>query len=154
MGYTLFSEEWIEQVEKEMRAGPSEERLETVEDNYWEWIETNKQDITIRLGLVLNGENEGESRYAYFEIKEGEVESSFLGSAEERGTADVILGAGYDGWIETIEGPREVPQNIMYRDIKLEQGNIHFFFRKIYFFVELLRNLVRVPIKSEAHQGA
>lgn len=154
MEYTLFSEEWIEQAEKEMKAGPSQERLQTVEANYWEWIKTNKKGMNIRLALVLKGQEEKDDRYAYFDIKEGEVESSFLGNADERGSADIVLSGTYDGWLETLRGSRSVQQNIMYRNIKLTQGNIHFFFRKIYIFVELIGTIVRVPIKTEAHQGA
>lgn len=145
MGYHLFSREWVNQVTEEMKNGPSPERKSAIDSNYWTWIDECKQKMDIRLSLVLKGGENQEDRYAYFNLKQGEVVNGYLGTAEERGSADFVLAGQYDDWYEIIEGPRELTQNMMYRKIRLLQGNLHSFYRGIYFFVELLRSGIRVP---------
>ncbi|PWA06395.1 hypothetical protein DCC39_17445 [Pueribacillus theae] len=149
MNHELFSVEWVEQVEKEMKKGPSLERKNSVEPNYWNWIENCKKNLNIKLALVMKNDDGQNDRYAYFNIKEGEVVNGYIGTFEERGSADVVLSGTKADWIEVIEGPRNLTQNMMYRKIKLAQGNIHFFFRNIYYFVELLRCGLRVPIQEK-----
>ena len=144
MGYRLFSQDWVEQFRLETLKGPDPKRKEKVEENYWNWIETRQKHLNIRLGLVLKNEHEQNDRYAYFDLEQGNIVNSFLGSPEIRGTADFILAGTEEDWYEIIEGPRELTQNMMYRKIRLVQGNLHSFFRSIYFYVELLRCGIRV----------
>ncbi|MBM7645618.1 putative sterol carrier protein [Scopulibacillus daqui] len=152
MSYQLFSNEWVEQFSSEVKKGPSLERRQAVDDHYWQWIETCKEKMDIRLALVLTEQNHLD-RYAYFDLKKGEVADSHLGTEEERGTADFILGGSKDDWFEIIKGKREITQNLMYRKLRLLQGNLHGYFRGIYFFVEFLRAGTRVPTAFEATQN-
>ena len=144
MGYFLFSEDWVEECIKEMKKGPDPERKKSIHSNYWKWVEQCKRKMDIRLALVLKDDEHGSS-FAYFVLKQGEVEDGYLGKADERGTANFVLAANREDWKEILEGPRDITQNIMYRKINLVQGNLHSFFRSIYFFVELLRCMTRVP---------
>ena len=149
MGYSLFSQEWVDEFTKEIEKGPNPERKEKVDDNYWNWIDLRKKNMDIRLGLVLKDEQGQKDQFVFFDLKQGNVVNSFLGTAEERGTADFILSGTEEDWYEIIEGPRELTQNMMYRKIRLVQGNLHSFFRSIYFFVEFLRCGIRVPTAFE-----
>ncbi|WP_462413283.1 hypothetical protein [Neobacillus sp. Marseille-QA0830] len=149
MGVLLFSEAWVDQFMKETLKGPSPERKEKVDENYWNWIEQRKKKMDIRLGLVLKRQHLQADQFAYFDIVQGNVVNAYLGVAEERGTADFLLAGTEDDWYEIIEGPRELTQNMMYRRVRLVQGNLHDFFRSIYYFVELLRCGIRVPTVFE-----
>ncbi len=141
---TLFSQEWLDRFAEEIRKGPSPERLQKVDDNYWQWIERRKPDLNLRLALVIKEEPE---QYAYLEFKNGELADWRLGTADERHTADFVLGGTREDWQEVLTGPRDLTQNIMYRRLRLFQGNLHAFFRGIYFFVETLRAGLRAPVK-------
>jgi putative sterol carrier protein len=149
MGYRLFSQDWVEQFMLETAKGPDPERKQKVDENYWNWIEMRKQNLNIRLGLVLKDEHGPNDSYAYFDLEQGNVVNSFLGSSEIRGTADFVLSGTEEDWYEIIEGPRELTQNMMYRKVRLVQGNLHSFFRNIYFFVEFLRCGIRVQTEFE-----
>ncbi|MFC7392887.1 SCP2 sterol-binding domain-containing protein [Scopulibacillus cellulosilyticus] len=148
MACQLFSNEWVEQFSKELKKGPSFERKQAVDDHYWQWIDKCKGKMDIRLALVLTEQNSLD-RYAYFDLKKGELVHSHLGTEEERSSADFVLGGSKDDWFEIINGKRELTQNLMYRKLRLLQGNLHAFFRGIYFFVELLRAGIRVPTAFE-----
>lgn len=149
MGYILFSQEWLDQFTKEIEKGPTPERKENVDENYWNWIDERKKKMDIRLVLVVQDEQGQKDQFVFFDLIQGKVVNSFVGSAEERGTADFILSGTKEDWYEIIEGPRELTQNMMYRKIRLVQGNLHSFFRSIYFFVEFLRCGIRVPTAFE-----
>jgi putative sterol carrier protein len=140
----LFSQEWLDRFAEEIQKGPSPERLQKVDDNYWQWIERRKPDLNLRLALVIKEEPE---QYAYLEFKNGELADWHLGTADERHTADFVLGGTREDWQEVLTGPRDLTQNIMYRRLRLFQGNLHAFFRGIYFFVETLRAGLRAPVE-------
>ncbi|WP_251552041.1 hypothetical protein [Neobacillus muris] len=149
MGNLLFSETWVDQFMKETLKGPSPERKEKVDENYWNWIEERKKTLDIRLGLVLKKQNPEDDQYGYFDIVQGSVVQAYSGTSSDRGTADFILAGTEEDWYEIIAGNRELTQNMMYRRIRLVQGNLHEFFRSIYYFVELLRCGIRVPTEFE-----
>lgn len=149
MSLPIFSTEWVERLAEEIRKGPSPERIESVDPNYWNWIDMRKENMNIRLALVLKGEREEEDQYAYLDFEKGELVSARLGSREERGTATFVLGGNLADWKEVMHGHRDITQNIMYRRLRLFQGNLHGFYRLIYVFVEMLRAGLRTPTTFE-----
>lgn len=148
MNYELFSPKWLEEVDREMKRGPSEERKRSVNASYWKWIDKCKQELYLVLCLVLLG---GDSRYVYFEIKNGEVSRSFVGTPNDKSRANIVLSGTEKDWIEMIDGQGDLSQKILSRKIRLVDGNPQFFYKRIYLFIELLRCLVRVPIKKKAN---
>lgn len=146
MNYELFSEAWVKQVEKEMKYGPCEERKKNVQQSYWKWIHKCKQDVNIQLALELRKEGD-ERSYAFFEICNGEVIGSRFGENDD-GQVDFILSGAERDWLGVIVGRRDMSLSIISQTIKLRKGNMHFFLRRIYFFIELLLCLRRVPIKN------
>ncbi|HET7579188.1 MAG TPA: SCP2 sterol-binding domain-containing protein [Bacillales bacterium] len=148
MAYSLLSKQWVEQFAAEVKKGPTAERTKAVDPNYWEWIEKVKQQMDIRLALVLKDDRE--NRFAYLDFEKGELINYHIGTQDEQASADFVLSGSLDDWQEVITGPRQLTQNLMYRKLRLTQGNLHSYFRGIYFFVELLRSGLRTPTSFES----
>lgn len=137
MGYFLFSEDWVEECIKEMKKGPDPERKKSIHSNYWKWVEQCKRKMDIRLALVLKDDEHGSS-FAYFVLKQGEVEDGYLGKADERGTANFVLAANREDWKEILEGPRDITQNII--NVSKNQScsrKLAFLFSKHLFFCRI-----------------
>lgn len=151
MNYELFSEAWVKQVEKEMKFGPCAERKKNVHQSYWRWIQKCKQDLNIQLALELKMKGD-ERSYGFFNICNGEVTESCFGENCE-GQVDIILSGTELDWLGVIAGVHDLSLSIISQTIKLRKGNMHFFLRRIYFFIELLLCLRRVPIKNNFFIG-
>lgn len=147
MGYSLLGKQWVEQFAAEVKKGPTAERKAAVDPNYWEWIERVKQQMDIRLALLLKDDRE--DRFAYLDFEKGELTNCHIGTQDEQDSADFVLAGSIEGWREMVAGDRQLTQNLMYRKLRLAQGNLHSYFRGIYFFVELLRSGLRVPTSFE-----
>lgn len=148
----LQSEEWAAAFAAEANSGPDASRREDVEENYWQWIEARKQNMNLVLGLAMKGDT-GVDLYSYFRIREGVIIETWCDDGARRGEAQVVLGGTAEDWEELFRGPRNLSQNIMYRRLRLLQGNLHFFFRNIYYFAELLRQGMRVPTVVQSDAG-
>lgn len=144
MAVMFLSQEWVEQFVQEVKKGPQPERQKKIDENYWRWIQTVKEKMDIRLGFLLKTDKDQNDQIAYLDFEKGELIKGHVGLAEERETAQFILSGSLSDWQEVLQGPRDITQNMMYRKIKLVQGNLHAFFRNIYFFVEMLRSGFRV----------
>jgi hypothetical protein len=51
----------------------------------------------------------------------------------------MVVAGSPEAWRRVLDGDEDVAKAVMYRDLYLWQGDIHQFFRRIYFVVELLR---------------
>ncbi|KPV44268.1 hypothetical protein [Alicyclobacillus ferrooxydans] len=148
----LMSEEWAAAFAAEANSGPDASRRQNVEENYWQWIEARKPNLNIVLGLAIKSDTDADL-YSYFRIQEGVIVETWCDKGERRGEAQVVLGGTAEDWEELLRGPRNLSQNIMYRRLRLFQGNLHFFFRNIYYFAELLRQGMRVPAVVQTGAG-
>jgi hypothetical protein len=75
----------------------------------------------------------------------------------EPAAATYVLGAPLDDWQELLDGA-DAGRLVVYRRIRLERGDVLAFFRMIYFVVESLAALGRVPARRairalEPHSG-
>lgn len=147
---SLLCEEWAAAFAAEANRGPDEARHNGIEENYWAWIDRRKQQMNLTLGLAVKSD-EGIDSYAYFRMYQGEVVETWCDHGERRGEAELILGGSTQDWTELLTGSRNLSQNIMYRRLRLLQGNLHYFFRNIYFFVEFIRQGLRVPTQVPVH---
>lgn len=139
----LFSFSWVTLIDYEMKKGPTEKRKNKVSPNYWDWINHCKQGLTLKCALVLVDTSE---RYVYIDIENGEVLHTYIGSEQELQEAEIVLAGTKTGWLEIIKEKKEPAQLIMSGKINLTKGSVSFFYRRIYYFSELLRCFSRVPL--------
>lgn len=141
----LFSFSWVTLIDHEMKKGPTDDRRNSVDPNYWEWINQCKQGLTLKLSLVLLDDID---QYVYVDIENGEVLHSYVGTEHDLEEAQVVLSGTKEAWLEVIEARKEPSQLIMSGKIRFTKGSLSFFYKRIYYFSELLRCFTRVPLKE------
>lgn len=141
----FFSPEWVQRVADQVNSGPSAERRQGLDAEYWQFFDFAAQGITARLGLVVRSVTSEPDRYAYLDIECGKITGAGVAPSEERAKADFVIGGRASDWKDVWSGRRSIGQNMMYRRINLYQGNLHTFMRSVSFFVELLMSARRVP---------
>jgi hypothetical protein len=139
MDVDILNEDWLTRFAVSANAGPDDQRIEENASTYWEWITTKKQTLTLKLAFVVVDAEENVQRAGLFDIVRGEIVHVQPISTSELHVADLVLGGTAADWQELMDGPRTVSQNIMYRRLRLYRGDLHLFFRNIYYFVEMVR---------------
>jgi hypothetical protein len=147
----VFGAEWAEAVREAVDAGPGEELRASKLPTYWEWIDEVRAeyDATWVLSVAeLPGALGGGPAHVLLEWQKGRCVRAAVVDAAEAARADYVLTAPHGVWRELVGGA-DAGRLVMYRRIRLERGNVLRFFRGIYFVVEALDALGRVPARVE-----
>ncbi|MGP4097270.1 hypothetical protein [Nonomuraea sp. KM90] len=133
MGF--FTDEWAEAVRVAVDAGPEQDgKL----PSYWQWIDRAREGYTATWALGVREMG----AYLVLAWEGGKCVDARI--TTDPGAADYVLAASEATWRELREGA-DPGRVVMYRGLRLERGNVLAFFRVIYFFVESLAALARVP---------
>lgn len=133
----LFSPQWAEAAREVVDRGPDEAIRETKLPSYWEWIDRARESYSSSwaLGLAETGQ------YLRLRWADGKcVEASI----RDEPAADYVLTAGADVWRDILTG-EDTGRLLMYRRMRLVRGDILLFFRGIYFVVESIAAIGRIP---------
>ncbi|MEW9556194.1 hypothetical protein [Nonomuraea sp. NPDC050783] len=135
----FFTAEWAEAARAAVDAGPTEQDRAGKLPAYWSWIDRARAGYTARWALGVRDSGE----YLVLTWKDGHCTDGSIvrGPAVE---AEYVLAADRDVWRSLREGA-DPGRVVMYRGLRLEQGDVLAFFRTIYFFVESLAVLARLP---------
>ncbi|WP_258111584.1 hypothetical protein [Alicyclobacillus sp. SP_1] len=140
----ILNENWLTRFAVSANAGPADQRIEETASTYWDWIAARKQTLTLKLAFVVVDAEENVQRAGLFDIVRGDIVRVQPISTSELHAADLVLGGTAEDWQELSDGPRTISQNIMYRRLRLYRGDLHLFFRNIYYFVEMVRAGLRL----------
>lgn len=131
----FFTDEWTEAVRVAVDAGPEQEgKL----PSYWQWIDRARSGYTATWALGVRETG----AYLLLDWKDGKCAQAEI--TADPSAADYVLAASEATWRELREGA-DPGRIVMYRGLRLERGDVLGFFRVIYFFVESLGTLARVP---------
>ncbi|TDD39800.1 hypothetical protein [Saccharopolyspora elongata] len=133
----LFSPQWAEAAREVVDRGPDEAIRATKLASYWEWIDRARGSYSSSwaLGLVETGQ------YLRLRWADGDcVEASI----REEPDADYVLTADAAAWRDIITG-EDAGRLLMYRRMRLVHGDVLLFFRGIYFVVESIAAIGRIP---------
>ncbi|MER6950063.1 hypothetical protein ABT294_39205 [Nonomuraea sp. NPDC000554] len=131
----FFSQEWAEAARRTVDAGPPQEgKLPT----YWEWIDRARAGYTATWALGIRES----ATYLVLTWKDGRCVEGTI--TTRRPEADYVLAADQATWQDLRNGA-DPGRIVMYRGLRLEQGDVLAFFRVIYLFVESLAVLSRLP---------
>ena len=147
---TFFSPQWADAVRDALTAGPSEQARAGKLQEYWDFFELIKslypaswalgcRDLPAALG--------GGSAYLYVQWGGGAVTDCKIAGPDDcppHVAATYALGMDYAGWKALHDG-YDAQRTVMYRVIRLEDGDLLEFFKTIYFFVECLGVVGAVP---------
>jgi putative sterol carrier protein len=141
----IFSSEWAETARDAINTFPDDAYRDTKLFMYWDWIAAAKSSFEGSLALGVRDMPNGSSqspKYVTFAFSGGDCTSAFV--SDDAGDATFVLAGDYETW-KDIVGGYDAGKAVMYRRLRLEQGDVFRFFNRVYLFTESLVALSKVP---------
>lgn len=148
----FFSTSWTEAVRKALDAGPDEATLAGKLPEYWDFYNLIRYTYASSWALGvrdLPAELGGGERYLVVAWGDGRVTDCRIVDGSEPVDATYVLAADFQDWKALHQG-YDALRTVMYRKLLLEQGDLLEFFKAIYFFVESLALIAKVPTSFPA----
>lgn len=152
MAAMFFTQAWADDVRATLNAGPDEQALAGKLQEYWDFYNLVRAvyESSWALGARnLPAELGGGDRYLYVSWSGYFVTECRVLDEDEPVTATYVLAADYADW-EALFSGYDALRTVMYRKLLLEQGDLLEFFKAIYFFVESLALIAKVPTEFPA----
>jgi hypothetical protein len=143
----FFSKEWAVVVEGALAAGPPQEARAGKLSMYWDFFDRAKGTCASSWALGCRDLPAGitaSPAYLHVQWAGGAVTDCHVAGPGERPEATYLLTMDYADWRALHDG-YDAQRTVMYRKILLEEGNVLEFFKTIYFFIECLALVGRVP---------
>lgn len=147
----VFGPQWAEAVREAVDRGPSDALQASKLPSYWEWIDEARAGYDATWALTatdLPAGLGGGRAHVLLQWRQGRCVRATVVDDAEAERADYALAAPHEAWRELLGGA-DAGRLVMYRRIRLERGDVLRFFRGIYFVVEALAALGRVPARVE-----
>lgn len=143
----FFSANWAEAVREAVDRGPDEKVRAGKLDDYWDWVDRARAEHSASWALCVRDLPTGIGRspaYLVLSWSSGRCVDGRIAGAADVQQATYVLAADYADWHDLLGG-YDPGRMVMYRRILLEAGPLLPFFQIVYFFVESLGCLARVP---------
>jgi hypothetical protein len=143
----FFSKEWADAVLAALVAGPTEQDRSGKLQMYWDFFELIKSMYPASWALGcrdLPSELSPGPAYLLIQWGGGTVTRAEIVGPDDPLEATYVLAMDYADWRALHEG-YDAQRTVMYRKILLEDGDLLEFFKTIYFFVECLAVVAKVP---------
>jgi hypothetical protein len=140
----FFTKEWAEAIREAVNRGPSEDYLGSKLDDYWEWIDNARNSFEGHLGFAISRAEELEPEVVLLAFSGGQCTAAEIANVEAMPPDTFLLAGERDAWRDLMSG-YDAGKTVMYRRLLLVQGNLLGFFNRVYFFVELLALVGKVP---------
>jgi hypothetical protein len=143
----FFSKEWADAVLDALVAGPSEQDRAGKLQMYWDFFALIKSMYPASWALGcrdLPAELGPGPAYLVIQWGGGTVTRAEIVGPDDPLEATYVLAMDYADWRALYDG-YDAQRTVMYRKILLEDGDLLEFFKTIYFFVECLAVIAKVP---------
>ena len=141
----LFSAGWAEGVRAAVDRGPGEDVRATKLPAYWEWIDRARAGYGDSWALGVR-DLPGGPAYLRLGRKDGVCADATIVGPDEPLQATSVLDADLSTW-RALLGGADPGRIVMYRGLRLREGDVLRFFRGVYLFVESLAVIGRVPAR-------
>lgn len=141
--HAFFGPEWAEQARAVVDAGPDDAVLATKLPSYWNWIDGVRATYGKSWALGVT-DLPGGPAYLKLSWREGRCHAAEIIGPDRTVDADYVLAGPLSVWRDLLDGG-DPGRIVMYRKLRLTSGDVLGFFRGIYFFVESLAAISRVP---------
>lgn len=151
----FLTQAWADDVRDALNVGPDERALANKLQEYWDFYNLVRAvyEASWALGARnLPAELGGGERYLYVSWSGYFVTECRVLDEAEPVDATYVLVADYADWTALFSG-YDALRTVMYRKLLLEQGNLLEFFKAIYFFVESLALVAKVPTEFPANSA-
>jgi hypothetical protein len=153
---TFFSKQWADAVREAVQAGPVEEVKSTKLQEYWDFFDLIRGIYPSSWALGcrdLPAELGGGPSYLFVQWDGGTVADCRIIGPDDPLEATYVLGMNYADW-KAMQDGYDAQRTVMYRKMLLEEGDLLEFFKAIYFFVECLAIIGKVPAQFPSHAAA
>lgn len=137
---TFFGPEWAAAIREAVERGASEELKESKLPSYWEWIDKARADYDSSWAIA----DTDLGRTLLVEWADGHCVRAEIVDDDEAAGATYLLTAKHAVW-QRLHAGVDAGRLLMCRDIELRRGNVLQFYRAVYFVVESLAAIGRVP---------
>jgi hypothetical protein len=141
----FFSKEWADRVREALDRGPDEALRSTKLPTYWNWIDAVRARYADSWAIGVT-DMPGGPRYLRIDWAGGACTAADIIGPDDPLDASYVLSADLATWRELLDGA-DPGKIVMYRRMRLEDGDVLRFFRGIYFFVESLAAVCRVDVR-------
>lgn len=145
----FFGKAWADAVRDALNAGPDEGAKSQKLQEYWDFFDVIRSIYPASWALGcrdLPTELGGAPAYLFVQWSEGKVVDCRIIGPDDPLEATYVLGMDYADW-KALHGGFDAQRTVMYRKLLLEDGDLLEFFKAIYFFVENLAVIGRVPAR-------
>jgi hypothetical protein len=147
----FMSTEWADDVRAALDAGPDNETQAVKLPEWWEFYRLVRSAYPSSWALGVRdmpAELGGGARYLVVGWGDGHVTECRV--TDDPTGATYVLAADYQDW-KALLGGYDALRTVMYRKLLLEEGDLLEFFKAIYFFVESLELVAKVPTAFPAN---
>ncbi|HEY3685444.1 MAG TPA: hypothetical protein VGL93_20610 [Streptosporangiaceae bacterium] len=138
----FFGPEWAERARAAVDAGPDEELRATKLPTYWGWIDNVRATYDASWALGVTDLRDDGPVYLKLSWRDGTCHAAEIAGGDV--DADYVLSGTLAVWRDLLGGD-DPGRIVMYRRLRLQSGDVLRFFQGIYFFVESLAAVARVP---------
>jgi len=146
MAANIFSAQWAEAARDAINGFPDDAYRDTKLFMYWDWITAARSSFNGSLAIGVRDLPNGQGpapRYVTFAFTDGECTSAAV-SEDMPSDATFVLSGDLDTWRDIVSG-YDAGKAVMYRRLRLVQGDVFRFFNRVYLFTESLIALSKVP---------
>ena len=142
----FFTPAWAEDVRAAVDRGPAEDVRAAKLPDYWDWIARARATYSSSWALGVRDLPGHGPSYLRLGWKDGTCAETAIIGPDDPLDATYVLAADLSTWRALLAGD-DPGRIVMYRGLRLEQGDVVRFFRVIYFFVESIAIIGRVPAR-------
>ena len=140
----FFTKEWADAVREAVNKGPSEDYLGSKLDDYWMWIDNARNSFEGSLAFAITRADELEPEVVALTFSGGSCTVAEILNVDDLPAEAYVLAGEREAWRDLMTG-YDAGKSVMYRRLLLVRGNLLAFFNRVYFFVELLALVGKVP---------
>jgi hypothetical protein len=142
----FFSPEWAEDVRAAVDRGPDAAVRAAKLDTYWSWIARARAGYSSSWALGVRDLPGRGPCYLRLGWKDGVCADAAVIGPGDPFDATYTLSADLAAWRALLDG-EDPGRIVMYRRLRLQDGDVLRFFRGVYFFVESVALIGRVPAR-------
>jgi hypothetical protein len=142
----FFSARWAEDVRVAVDRGPGEDVRAAKLSSYWDWIANVRASYVSSWALGVRDLPGRGPSYLRLGWKDGACAEAAIVGPDDPLEATYVLAADLSTWRDLLGG-QDPGRIVMYRGLRLQEGDVVRFFRGVYFFVESVALIGRVPAR-------
>jgi hypothetical protein len=144
MAAEFFTQEWADAIRDAVNKGPTEEYKADKLEEYWLWIDNARGGFEGDLAFGVRRGDVLADDAVVLTFSGGSCTQATATTADKVGETAFFVVGEEDAWRDLMEG-YDAGKAVMYRRLLLERGNLLSFFNRVYFFVESLAVIGKVP---------